>query len=212
MKRLSLYIMSLVLFLGTVNGVNAVSQVVFNGEKESFIVSPSDLDLFQNFKGLLPGGTYTQEITIGNESNDPVDIYFKMYPLDDVYEKISKYMTMKIEINNKPVYDENLGEIDKFKENTKLFSLEAETAETMLVTLNIATEMSNEFSNSYTELDWYFYLEKSKDHGETVPPQKPYKPIIKLPSTGQGSMILFFYLLALGGIVIVIYEKSKNDR
>ena len=50
------------------------SSVYFLGRADSFVFHPgtswSDTDLFDNFKGLMPGDTRTEEINVRNASND----------------------------------------------------------------------------------------------------------------------------------------------
>ena len=78
MKKIISIIMLLCLLTGT---AFAAASVTYEGGAEKFVFLPgseySDSDLFENFKGVLPGDALTQQITVKNATDGKVRIYMR---------------------------------------------------------------------------------------------------------------------------------------
>ena len=79
MKRLITIVVILAVFLSSALPASAADgKVTYNGNAGKCIFEPgtehSLTDLFPNFKGVMPGDTLTQKITVKNDANDKVKV------------------------------------------------------------------------------------------------------------------------------------------
>jgi hypothetical protein len=85
MKRIIPLILALLLLASI--PAQAASNVIFVGGAEEFVFMPgsvySDSDLFENFKGVMPGDVITQRIIVKNNSGTEVRIFLRADPVED---------------------------------------------------------------------------------------------------------------------------------
>ncbi len=81
LKRIGTVALSVLLLLAfATTAYAAESTATFRGRTSLFGYVPDDgsaTGLFNNLQGLMPGGTYTQKITVDNTSGSRVDIYLR---------------------------------------------------------------------------------------------------------------------------------------
>lgn len=187
------------------------SNVIYQYGTDAFIVLPESKDLFGNFKGVMPGDTRTQTITVNNKNDKAVNIWLYALPADisdfeDVegataeHQKVlSDDLVQKLTVKivdtktGKVVYEGKLvGKGDQYNmqspENAILLGLFNKGDTTNLeVTLSVPAELDNAYANSIAKIRWVFVADYNPDE----PP-----PIIP---TGDN---LNTYLL-IGGIVVI---------
>lgn len=92
LKRIGTAALSLLLLFALAAPASAAdSEVRFNGPTSLFGFVPDDgsaTGLFNNLQGLMPGGTYEQEITIKNPSSRRVEIYLRGEPVNASQEEV----------------------------------------------------------------------------------------------------------------------------
>ena len=82
-KIITLLITLAVLLSSTVTVFAADGKVTYSGNAGNFVFEPGSehslTDLFPNFKGVMPGDTLTQKITVKNDADNKVKV--KIYSL-----------------------------------------------------------------------------------------------------------------------------------
>ena len=181
---------SLLLALMTIVGLSmtafaADSSVTFKDGKLT-VFEPgtvhTDTNLFDNFAGVMPGDTRTEEITIQNKSKD-YD-YIKVYIRADLHdesgnpvsEKVLNELTndecrgelsevehmhdflaqlsMTVKNGDNEIYKASPNELDAFAENAYLDTLRKDESVKINVELAVPIEMGNEYANRIGEVDF----------------------------------------------------------
>ena len=168
-------------------------------------------DLFPNFKGVMPGDTLTQKITVKNNADNKVKVKIYMRSLgahEDSVEFLSR-----------------LGlKVDKSEENEMAYMFDAATDEkaqltdwvclgtlysggevNLDVTLDVPVELDNKFQNKIGYLDWEFMIEEF--------PVEPDDP--QAPQTGDNSNIglwIAIMLCSLFMIIILLFWRKKDKE
>ena len=151
----------------------------------------TDSDLFDNFKGIMPGDTLREEVTIQNKFNgcDYIKIYMRAVFHDEAGNPISEkvldelrsderrgaaseleYMydflsqlSMTVKDGTKEIYNASPDELDGLAENVYLGTLRRGQSLKLDVELNVPIEMGNEYANRIGEVDWVFAVEGFDD-------------------------------------------------
>lgn len=190
---------SLLLALMTVMGISmtafaADSSVTFKDGKLTVFEPGSaytNSDMFDNFKGVMPGDTRSEEITVQNKSKD-YD-YIKVYmravlhdesgnPIsekvlnelrnDERREQISEaaYMydflsqlSMTVKNGTDEIYNASPDELAGLVKNVYLGTLRKDQSLKLNVELAVPIEMGNEYANRIGEVDWVFVVEGYDD-------------------------------------------------
>lgn len=153
-----------------------VSNSSSNSLKFSF--NRENADLFDNFKGVMPGDVIDQTISIkstvsGLSGGSDVNVYLyarnistgvigneeKQAP-DDLMEKIK----INVKKGNQVLNLVNAGEgttgvhLGKFSTNDKV---------DLTVTMEVPAELTNEYQNCMGNIEWYFYAQQVESGGTT---------------------------------------------
>lgn len=180
------------------------SNVEYRGRAESFVIMPEDTDLFQNFKGVMPGDKLKQEIRVANENTNimPARIYLRAEPIDPADKAFLEQLTLKVESGK--LGDISLGKASEtagLTENVLLGTFMPGTEDHLTVTLDVPIEMNNDYQNAVGEVIWIFTVE------EDDPPP--------LPQTGLRDVDKFLvgFLLISGVLLLVLLLWwRKKDR
>ncbi len=155
--------------------------VIYTGKENVFVFEDDD-DLFDGFKGLMPGDTVTQYITVKNTSSesDYVNIYMRA-ELHDEGNPISDYvaqqmgtlasmhdflsqLSMRVFIDNGDndpdnddmIYAASPNELDGLENNVLIGAFKQGEEATLRVELDIPTSLGNEYQHAMGEVDWVF--------------------------------------------------------
>lgn len=188
-------LLTLMMLMGlSVTAFAAESSVTFKSGKLIAFEPGSvytDTDLFDNFKGVMPGATLSEEITIQNKSNDSdyIKVYMRAVLHDENGNPISEkvlaelkadtrrgavseleYMhdflsqlSMTVRNGNKVIYNASPDELDGLSENVYLGTLYRGESTKLNVELNVPIELDNEYANRIGEVDWVFVVEGFDD-------------------------------------------------
>ena len=135
-------------------------------------------DLFDNFKGLMPGDTETQEVEIINQAKnaDYVRVYMYVKPhdaeknvpqvegkdgyvsLEAMQEFLSK-LRMTITCAGTTIYDDSPNNVGNLADPTYLGTVDADQKIKLTVSLKVPIELDNTYANRIGEMDWVFYAE-----------------------------------------------------
>ena len=218
MKKIITILITLAVFLSsTVTVFAADGKVTYSGNAGNFVFEPGSehslTDLFPNFKGVMPGDTLTQNITIKNDADNKVKVKIYMRSLgahEDSVEFLSQ-LGLKVSKSeeNKMAYmfDAAANETAQLTDWVCLGTLYSGGEVNLDVTLNVPTSLDNEFQNKIGYLDWEFMIEEFPiEEGDPKPPQ-----------TGDNSnMGLWFTIMICSLFMMIILlvwrKKDKEDE
>ena len=215
MKKIIALLFTVVLLLSsTVTVFAADGKVTYSGNAGNFVFEPGSdhslTDLFPNFKGVMPGDTLTQKITVKNDADNKVKVKIYMRSLgahEDSVEFLSQLglKVAKSEENEMAyMFDAAANETAQLTDWVCLGTLYSGGEVNLDVTLNVPVELPNEYQNKIGYLDWEFMIEEF--------PVEPDDP--KPPQTGDNfNMGLWLALmLCSGAMLIILLFWRKKDK
>ena len=222
LKTISALALVLVLLLGMSATAFAESKVTYEGGAEKFVYLPgseyTETDLFENFKGVMPGDVITQEITVQNNYTkaEKVNIYLRAVVHDEQGNPLSEevartedlvsmqdflsQLTMTVKQGDKVLFSASPDELDGLKENVLLGTFPGRSKTILTVELSVPFELGNEYANRVGEVDWVFTAEE----------------VTKTVQTGDDSdLILWAALMTLSlvtaaGVILSLNRKNKE--
>ena len=222
LKTISALALVLVLLLGMSATAFAESKVTYEGGAEKFVFLPgseyTETDLFENFKGVMPGDVITQEITVQNNYTkaEKVKIYLRAVVHDEQGNPLSEevartedlvsmqdflsQLTMTVKQGDKVLFSASPDELDGLKENVLLGAFPGRSKTILTVELSVPIELGNEYANRVGEVDWVFTAEE----------------VTKTVQTGDDSdLILWAALMTLSlvtaaGVILSLNRKNKE--
>ena len=222
LKTISALALVLVLLLGMSATAFAESKVTYEGGAEKFVFLPgseySETDLFENFKGVMPGDVITQEITVQNNYTkaEKVNIYLRAVVHDEQGNPLSEevartedlvsmqhflsQLTMTVKQGDKVLFSASPDELDGLKENVLLGTFPGKSYTKLVVELSVPIELGSEYANRVGEVDWVFTAEE----------------VTKTIQTGDDSdLILWAALMTLSlvtaaGVILGLNRKNKE--
>jgi len=159
-------------------------------------------DLFDSFKGAMPGDTLKEEITVKNDVSqcDYIKVYLRAVLHDEAGNPISKnvldelradsrrgettelaYMhdflsklSMTVKNDGAEIYKASPDELDGLAENVYLGTIRRNQTLTLDVELSVPIELDNRYANRIGEVDWIFAAEGFDDTTPSPPPTTDY--------------------------------------
>lgn len=190
----------------------AAGLVTYSGNASGFIFSPgseySPTDLFTDFKGLMPGDSITQRITVNNSADKNIKI--KLYMRSLGAAEGSESLLSQLMLNVKYAGTENMSELfsapaDESAQLTDWVYLGTVYSGGNLdldVTLNVPLELENGFQNAIGYLDWQFKVEEL--------PVEADDP--KAPNTGDFSGTAAYVSLVCISVAVLAAALIKRKR
>ena len=188
------------------------TSVVYEGGARSFVFVPPSTDLFEGFKGVMPGDRLVQQVAVGNAKGDtPVRLYLKAESPDARSNELLGSLALTVQ-------QQGVGTLSGGPSNKPggladwvyMGTVAPGDQATLLVTLDVPVELGNEFQKARGEVVWRFKAEE-------VPstPEKP-KPTIKpaFPQTGDlvGTVATAFAVTALIAAATITLASRKHHR
>lgn len=213
-KIITILITLAVLLSSTVTVFAADGKVTYSGNAGNFVFEPGSehslTDLFPNFKGVMPGDTLTQKITVKNDADNKVKVKIYMRSLgahEDSVEFLSQ-LGLKVSKSeeNKMAYmfDAAANETAQLTDWVCLGTLYSGGEVNLDVTLNVPVELPNEFQNKIGYLDWGFMIEEFPiEEGDPKPPQ-----------TGDNSNMGLWFTIMICSLImmIILLVWRKKDK
>lgn len=184
-KRLGAVLLALV-FCGSILGAasaapgGADSQVtlVENDNGASFTLSGDGNDLFQNFKGVMPGDTLSQTITVAADRGNDHSFYIYLYAREcttvgDAEHPAASgassvvsaadfldYLNITVDAAGKDLGDGTHLGTGTGKSGVLLGTFDAGDSLALTVDLEVDLQMGNDFQKAAAYIDWVFYAEQ----------------------------------------------------
>ena len=207
-----LLVFSAVLPVSAANG-----KVTYAGQAEQFIFEPgseySPTDLFPNFKGVMPGDTLTQQITVRNDAAKEVKVKIYIRSLgahEDSVAFLSQLgLTVRKSVDNEMAYmfDAAADETAQLTDWVCLGTLYSGGEVNLDVVLSVPVELDNAYQDQIGYLDWEFMIEEY--------PVEPDDP--KPPLTGDDSNVWLWVAVLVGALVLsmilfVIWRRKERKE
>lgn len=166
-KRLFALIMVLVLCLSLAPAAMADSSVTYKGQAEKFVFAPgsdySPTDLFENFKGVMPGDTLTQKIDVRNAADEKVNvkIYMRALGAKSGSEEFLSQMTLNVKaMDGAELFDAPADQTAQLSDWVCLGTFKSGANTSLDVSLNVPVTMGDDFQQAIGYLDWEFMVEE----------------------------------------------------
>lgn len=214
-KIIAVFMIIAIFLLGSIPVFAADSSVEYNNARE-FVFNPQDGDLFQDFKGIMPGDEKTQEIVIKNTKADyPITVYLRS-EIADEYKEFLDYIDFtvyysKTKNGEKTQIQSGLAsEEGNLTTDVKLGTYMPNESGYITISIKAHPEMDNQYKNSIGKIKWIFTVsegEKITDDG-MIPGSRPS------PNTGVTFVISG---IAIGVIIVAVIilvalnKKNKNE-
>lgn len=207
-KKVLALIMVMALCIGLAPAAFA-SSVSYEGQAEKFVFAPgseySPTDLFENFKGVMPGDQLTQQIEVKNNADNKVKvkIYMRALGAHEASVDFLSQMNLTVRQDGKSVLFDAPADQKATLENwVCLGTFYSGAKVTLDVTLNVPIEMGNEFQDEVGYLDWQFKVEEFPIESTD-------------PKTGDDFSVWLYAgigVCALCGIVILLTKRNKKEE
>lgn len=213
-KILVFFVVFIIVVSSVIPAYAADGKVSYRGNAENFVFEPGSehslTDLFPNFKGVMPGDSLSQKITVKNNADNKVKVKIYLRSLaahEDSQQFLSKLrLKVKTDDLNEMAYmfDAAANETAQLTDWVCLGMLYSGGEVDLNVTLDVPVELDNEFQNKIGYLDWEFKVEEFPvEEGDPQAPQ-----------TGDDFSIGSWLLIMLGALamLIILFICRKKDK
>ncbi len=230
--RRMIYILSaLCLILGAQMSVFAASSVTYDGDAKEFIFEPgsekSPTDLFTDFKDVMPGDSFTQNILIKNHarSDNNAKIYLKSTGATaESAEFLSKLHLTVVNNEATTFFEGPAGEVGGLNDWVWIGTVSPGAEIYLDVTLSVPIELDDVYQDAEGHINWQFKVEEHPAGGgeyHPVPtqipnPGSPAHP--QSPQTGDTLGLGWYIVLALVSVlgivatILVFVIKSREEE
>ena len=204
--------MVLALCLSIAPAAFADASVSYKGSADKFVFTPgseySPTDLFENFKDVMPGDTLTQQIEVKNDVKNDVKIklYMRALGADANSEGFLNQMDLTVKAaDGSELFAAPAGETAQLTDWVCLGTFYSGAKTTLDVTLNVPSEMGNDYANQIGTLDWEFAVEEL--------PVEPTDPVG--PKTGDDTPVALYAAICAvcaGAVVFLFATRKKKEQ
>lgn len=172
----------------------AESSITYLGKTKGFQFQPgstyTDTDMFDSFKGVMPGDSRTETVTVTNKATDCdyIKLYLRAQVHDEKDNPLSpgvaqtgetvatmteflQQLSMKVYNGTQLIYSASPDELGGLAENVLLGTFRKDESARMTVELEVPLTLDNRFANRTGEVDWVFTAEAYDD---PTPPNPDY--------------------------------------
>lgn len=205
--------LALCMLLPLATSVSADGKVTYSGNSGDFIFAPgsdeSPTDLFDGFKGVMPGDKRTQKVTIKNDADNQVKvmIYMRALGAQEGSEDFLSQMNLTVAVTDGVrMFKAPANEKDGLEEWYCLGTFYSGGEVDLDVVLDVPITMGNEFQNAVGLLDWEFKVEEYP-----IDPDDP-----KPPFTGDDNQVYLYIGLGVFSIVllffIILFKRRRDEE
>lgn len=215
-KLFALFIICTVLLSSSLPVFALDGKVTYTGNSGGFIFEPSSdqqlSDLFPNFKSVMPGDSLTQKITVKNKASNrfKVKIYIRSLGAQPESADFLSKLNLKVKKSNDNtmgyMFDAPANETAGLTDWVYLGTLYSGGEVNLDVTLNVPTELPNEYQMKLGILNWEFKVEEFPIEFDDP----------KAPQTGDNSKVELWFILLISSFILLfilfIIRKKDNEK
>ena len=201
------------LLLGTSTAWAVDGHVTYDGNAREFVFAPgssySPTDLFPDLKGVMPGDTRTQNITVKNDSTKNVraNIYLRSEYADDQSRDFLSQLQFALNVgnNNGQAYMFSpAGTLTPDNDGWVLLGTLYSGGEVDLsLLLTVPTDLDNQYMDRIGTVDWTFKVEELD-----VTPSDPQPP----PKTGEAQTWPILLGIAAAALMVIFAVTVGTQR
>lgn len=190
----------------------ADGNVTYEGSSSGMVFAPGSdrslTDLFPNFKGIMPGDTLTQTVTLKNNdaSGKKTDIYMRALSPDEASEELLSKLTLRIAVKNeqeaKELFCAAPNDTTGLEQWIFLGTLDAGGEVDLELSLNVPLEMDNEMQGKLGLIKWEF---RANDFSVGVGGRTVFSNLIFV-------IWLVFTICAVTMFILILYRKKDNKE
>ena len=177
----------------------ADSSVTYSGNSGNFVFAPDNL--FDDFSGVMPGDSLTEEIVVKNKANNKVDvnIYIRALGATEGEDFLNQMkLTVVNKSNGKTMFDAQADEVGQLNVWKPIGTFKSGSEAKLEVKLTVPIEMGNEFQDAVGKLQWEFRVEEYPIQG---------------PQTGDETPLALYGAMAAvcaAGLILLLATKRKK--
>lgn len=216
MRKIFILIGTVALMMSISINAFAAGTVTYDGDSKKFIFEPgsscSPTDLFTEYKGLMPGDSVKQNITVKNDPSYGVKVKIYVRSLGAHQESVDFLSKLHLKVakseKNKMAYmfDATADQTAEMTDWVYLGTLYSGGEVNLLLNLDVPIELGNEYQDAIGYIDWEFKVEEL--------PIDPNDP--QAPQTGDNSQIGLWFAVMLGSlflmIILLVWSKKGNEQ
>ena len=213
-RKVLCFLTVLVVILSTAVTASAGS-VTYKGQAEKFVYQPgseySPTDLFTDFRGVMPGDSLVQDITVKNAASDKVNVEIFIRALgaselsgdegtvvsqeqsDDFLKEMTLTVTQK---GKSELFDAPANQTAQLTDWVSMGSFKSGAEADLQVTLNVPVTMGNDFKEKIGALQWQFKVIETPVPANAVQTGDDSDMIVPLSLMGIAALALFLALFA----------------
>lgn len=233
-KLIRVSLAALSIMLSFASAVYAETSVTYVGGAENFVYDTANnltpTDLFEEFKGIMPGDHLEQTINIRNddENGDDVEVFMRAVGAEEGSEDFLSKLTLSVMEKSSTLYTGPADQTGSLTEWVSLGKLSCGGKATLSVSLDVPLSLDNTYKNTVGILDWQFRVVKSDEPDEPYDPDDPddtdsdnpggsgtYHTKTGDPRTGDDNSIVYWACLcgiSMGCIILLLLTKRNNDQ
>ena len=211
-KVLSFLICLVIAFSAVTYSFAATGNVTYDGEAQNIIFAPggkySLTDLFPDFKGVMPGDSITQKITVKNDASDEVKvkIYLRSKGADVESHEFLSQLRLRVKASNNNtmayMFDAAASETAQLTDWVYLGTLYSGGQVNLDVTLDVPVTMGDEFQEQVGYLQWEFMIEEY--------PVDPDDPMVPTGDTTRQIWFVMLFVSAFALLMLILREKKAR--
>lgn len=212
MKRILSFFLAAMLILSAIPAA-AAGNVTYSKDAGNFIFAPgseySPTDLFENFKGVMPGDSLEQEITVQNKTSNKVKVKIYLRALGAHAESKDFLSQLKLRVAKAKgqaehyMFDAAADQTAQLTDWVCLGTLYSGGKVDLKVILDVPAELTNEYSQEIGYLDWEFMVEEFPIEKED-------------PKTGDSSNMMLWLCLMAAALALMIllplWVRKRNAK
>jgi len=208
--------------------------VTYENQAEKFIFSPgsdySKTDLFgKDFKGVMPGDTLTDTVTVRNNASEKVNVEIFMRalgstdlqsPEDGKYEVsqaasdffLDELGLVVIHEEKGVIFDAGANETAQLTDWVSLGKFKSGEEVDLVVELTVPIEMNNDYAAKIGALDWQFKVNEYEIVEPTEPTEPSEEPIKETKTGDDMNLILPIALMGAAALALIIVLATRRRK
>ena len=163
MKKVISLLLALLMLTASVPAF-ALPSVVYRGGWMNFVFWPgspfTDSDLFEGFKGVMPGDVLTQRVEVRNSSGKPMRIYLRAEPVDEKHVAFLDKLNLQVTCDKKEIFDAAPSQTGQLTENALLGTFKTDGSVMLQLILTVPLDLDNEHMSTMGTVPWVFVAEE----------------------------------------------------